>query len=155
MSTETIAPSVPARTGALASVDHFDPNAIAVSTADYVLTYGELDSWSNRLARVLLAKGAGPGATVAMAVEPAIEAAVTRWAIAKSGATPVLVTSRGPGSGEVEAAAIGVTTTALRGELTEAIGWLVLDDRSMLVRYLTGSDAPITDDERAPLRQAS
>ncbi|WP_431957559.1 AMP-binding protein [Nocardia lijiangensis] len=155
MPTETIAPSVPTRTGALASVDRFDPAAIAVSTADFDLTYGELDSWSNRLARVLLGMGAGPGATVAMAVEPTIEAAVTRWAIAKSGATPVLVSSRGPASSEVEAAAIGVTTTALRDELTEAIGWLVLDDRSMLVRYLTGSDAPITDAEREPLRQAS
>ncbi|MCP2280345.1 AMP-binding protein [Nocardia amikacinitolerans] len=152
MSTETIAPAVPTRTGALASVTHFDPAAIAVSTPDGGLTYGELDSWSNRLARVLLDNGAGPGTTVAMAVEPTIESAVTRWAIAKSGATPVLAAS---GPAAVESAALGVTTYARRGELTDAIGWLVLDDRSMLVRYLTGSDAPITDAEREPMRRAS
>ncbi|MET7767093.1 AMP-binding protein [Nocardia sp. NPDC005366] len=137
------------RTNALALVETIDPAAVAVSTADCDLTYRELDAWSNRLARVLLELGARPGARIAVAVEPAIEAAVTRWAIAKTGATPV------DGDAVPFGIDLGVTTKARRGKLSDSVGWLVLDDRSTLVRYMTGSDAPITDADRMPARQAS
>ncbi|MFD0364197.1 AMP-binding protein [Nocardia sp. GCM10030253] len=121
-----------------------DPTAVAVSAADCELTYRELDLWSNRLARLLLARGAGPGVRIAVAVTPAVEATVTNWAIAKTGAVAV---PAAPGT-PVPGAALGVTTKALRRELADSLGWLVLDDRSTLVHYMTGSDAPITDADR-------
>ncbi|WP_067863666.1 AMP-binding protein [Nocardia shimofusensis] len=123
--------------------------AIAVWTPEGALTHRELDSWSNRLARVLLGMGAGPGAVVAVAVEPLIEDLVTRTAIAKIGATAV------PAGTQVPAPAFGVTTEDARGALGDTIPWLVLDDRSTLLRYLTGSDAPLTDAELNGLRPAS
>nr|WP_280499720.1 dTDP-4-dehydrorhamnose reductase [Nocardia farcinica] len=43
------------------------------------------------------------------------------------------------------APAFGITTEDARGGLGDGIAWLVLDDRSTLLRYLTGSDAPLTD----------
>lgn len=123
--------------------------AIAVWTPEGALTHRELDSWSNRLARVLLGRGAGPGAVVAVAVEPLIEDLVTRTAVAKIGATAV------PAGTEVPAPVLGVTTEDTRGALGDTIPWLVLDDRSTLLRYLTGSDAPITDADLGGLRPAS
>lgn len=123
--------------------------AIAVSTPEGALTHRELDSWSNRLARVLLGMGAGAGVVVAVAVEPLIEDLVTRTAIAKIGATAV------PAHTRVPAPAFGVTTEQARGALGDTIRWLVLDDRSTLLRYLTGSDAPLTETELGGLRPAS
>ncbi|WP_280509917.1 AMP-binding protein [Nocardia farcinica] len=122
--------------------------AVAVSTPEGTLTHRELDSWSNRLARVLLGMGAGPGVVVAVAVEPLIEDIVSRTAIAKTGATAV------PAGTEVPAPAFGITTEDARGGLGDGIAWLVLDDRSTLLRYLTGSDAPLTDAELRGLRPA-
>jgi non-ribosomal peptide synthetase component F len=123
-----------------------DPTAVAVSAADCELTYGELDLWSNRLARLLFARGAGHGVRIAVAVTPAVEAIVTEWAIAKTGAVAVAPT---------QAASFGVTTKARRGELTDSLGWLLLDDRSTLVHYMTGSDAPITDADRGVLLETA
>ncbi|MBH0776867.1 AMP-binding protein [Nocardia bovistercoris] len=137
------------RTTALALVETIDPAAVAVSTVDCDLTYRELDAWSNRLARVLLELGAGPGVRIAVAVDPAIEAAVTRMAIAKTGAVEV------DGDLAPFGVDLGVTTEARRAALSDSVRWLVLDDRSTLVRYMTGSDAPITDADRMPARQAS
>ncbi|WP_194819600.1 AMP-binding protein [Nocardia sp. XZ_19_385] len=108
----------------------------AVSTLDSDRDY--LDRWSNRLARVLLARGAAPGTRIAVAVDPAVEFVVTRWAIEKIGATVVSAES-------AYAVRLGVTTKDDRDGLTNGIDWLVLDDRSTLLGYLTGSDAPITD----------
>ncbi|MGW0250448.1 AMP-binding protein [Nocardia goodfellowii] len=113
-----------------------DQTAVAVSTLDADRDY--LDRWSNRLARVLLARGAAPGTRIAVAVEPAMEFVVTRWAIEKIGATAVSAES-------AHGVRLGVTTKDDRSALTDLIDWLVLDDRSTLVGYLTGSDAPITD----------
>lgn len=109
----------------------------------------ELDRWSNRIARMLLHRGAHPGAHIATAGLPVLEGAVTRWAIAKIGAIP-LPTAAGPLR---DRANIGVTTRARRPE-AGTVSWLVLDERSTLVEYLTGSDAPITDAELGVARQA-
>ncbi len=112
--------------------------------------YRELDRWSNRIARMLLQLGAGPGAVVATVGLPQVEGAVTRWAIAKIGATVVRSTCAEPRH-DVK---VGVTTRARRSELTDHVRWLVLDERSTLAGYLTGSDAPITDDELGVVRRA-
>ncbi|APB00407.1 AMP-binding protein [Nocardia seriolae] len=127
------------------------PTAIAVTAADCELNYAELDRWSNRLARMLLRLGAHPGARIAIAETPQLEAVVSRMAIAKTGATPVPLTTETT----LARADFGITTKAGRELITDASRWLVLDDRSTLVQYLTGSDAPLTEAELQLARKAS
>ncbi|CAM4501478.1 AMP-binding protein [Nocardia ninae] len=127
-------------------VAEVDPNAVVVSTGDCTLTYAELDSWSNRLARLLLGLGATANTRIAIAITDEIESVVAERAIVKIGATPAPITDDGSFA---LGTALGVTTKSQRGELTDAISWLVLDDRSTLQRYLAGSDAPLTAAEFA------
>ncbi|AYF77613.1 hypothetical protein D7D52_31635 [Nocardia yunnanensis] len=133
------------------------PAALAVTTADCELSTAELDRWSNRLARMLLRLGAHPGARIAIAETPQLEAMVARVAITKTGATPVPLTTETT----LARADFGITTKAGRDLITDPSRWLVLDDRSTLVAYLTGSDAPLTESELRPaarpqpVRQAS
>ncbi|MFI6999797.1 AMP-binding protein [Nocardia sp. NPDC050175] len=129
-------------------VAEVDPNAVVVSTDDCALTYAELDRWSNRLARLLLGIGAGANTRVALAIADEIESVVAERAIVKIGGTPVPAAADGA---FMLGTTLGVTTKAQRGELTDAISWLVLDDRSTLQRYLAGSDAPLTEADQLPM----
>ncbi|MVU76665.1 AMP-binding protein [Nocardia sp. ET3-3] len=127
------------------------PASIAVTAADCELNNAELDRWSNRLARMLLRLGAHPGARIAIAETPQLEAMVSRLAIAKTGATPVPLTTEST----LARVDFGITTKAGRELITDASRWLVLDERSTLVGYLTGSDAPLTDAELRLAKKAS
>lgn len=129
-------------------VAEVDPNAVVVSTADCVLTYAELDRWSNRLARLLLGLGANAGTRVAIAIDDEIESVVAERAIVKLGGMPVPAAADGT---FMLGTTLGVTTKAQRGALADAISWLVLDDRSTLQRYLAGSDAPLTEADQLPM----
>ena len=130
-------------------VAEVDPNAVVVSTADCELTYAELDRWSNRLARLLLDIGAGPGSRIAIAIDQPIESVVAERAAGKIGAPVSHYGSFSLGT------TVGITTVALRPELTDEIDWLVLDERSTLQRYLTSSDAPLADADQYPLRASA
>jgi amino acid adenylation domain-containing protein len=61
------------------------PHAIAVVSDDKYLTYGELDTRSNQLARHLRALGVGPEVLVAICVERSIEMVVGLLGILKAG----------------------------------------------------------------------
>ncbi|AZG48374.1 non-ribosomal peptide synthetase [Gordonia insulae] len=58
----------------------------AVCDATSTLTYRELDAAANRLARLLIAHGAGPESYVAVSLPRSAEWMVTLWAIARTGA---------------------------------------------------------------------
>ena len=62
------------------------PDAIALVFEDEQLTYAELDAASNRLANVLIARGAGPERVVALAVPRSLEMIVAELAVLKAGA---------------------------------------------------------------------
>ncbi|WP_133057832.1 non-ribosomal peptide synthetase, partial [Mycolicibacterium confluentis] len=62
------------------------PHAVAVSCAGRSMTYRELDDSANRLARLLIDSGAGPGQCVAMLLERSAEAIVAVLAVLKTGA---------------------------------------------------------------------
>ena len=62
------------------------PAAVAVVDGDRDLTYGELDAWANRLARVLAARGVGRGDVVAVALPRTAEAVAAVLAVGKAGA---------------------------------------------------------------------
>lgn len=62
------------------------PTATAVECGGDVLTYAGLDTRANRLARLLVERGAGPERLVALAVPRSLELVVTLLAVAKTGA---------------------------------------------------------------------
>ena len=60
--------------------------ALAVRADGRSITYRELDTASTRLARALIARGAGPDSIVALAFPRSYEMVLSVWAVAKSGA---------------------------------------------------------------------
>jgi amino acid adenylation domain-containing protein len=63
-----------------------NPDAIAALAGSQFLTYGELDSQANRLARELRSRGAGPEAPVGLCLPRSLEYVVAALGILKSGA---------------------------------------------------------------------
>ncbi|MFF4218479.1 amino acid adenylation domain-containing protein [Streptomyces nondiastaticus] len=61
------------------------PDATAVAFEDTALTYAELESRANRLARLLLSHGAGPETLVAVCMERSADLVVALLAVLKSG----------------------------------------------------------------------
>ncbi|WP_156752000.1 non-ribosomal peptide synthetase, partial [Mycobacterium sp. E2497] len=62
------------------------PDAVAVRCGDRTLTYRELDRAANRLAHLLIDRGAGPGECVALLADRSAEAVVAILAVLKTGA---------------------------------------------------------------------
>ncbi|MFD5180208.1 amino acid adenylation domain-containing protein [Nocardia sp. NPDC058379] len=148
-------PSVPMRTmpEILTAGARIDPDAVAVSAGELRMSYRDLDSWSNRFARVLLGRGVGPEVFVVLALTRSLESVVAVWALAKTGAAfvpldPSYPVERIEHMLEDSKAPIGVTVTATGETLPGTIDWLLLDDLNTLRRVMLVSDAPITDAER-------
>jgi amino acid adenylation domain-containing protein len=72
------------------------PLAIAVRHGDVRLTYAELDARANRLARWMLAEGAGPGAVVAVVLGRSVDLVVAVLAVLKAGAAYVPIDASDP-----------------------------------------------------------
>lgn len=72
------------------------PQAVAVVGASEELSYAELNAWSNRLARMLVERGAGPERIVALTVPRSAAMIVALLAIAKTGAAYLPIDSRYP-----------------------------------------------------------
>ncbi|WP_280219857.1 AMP-binding protein [Nocardia neocaledoniensis] len=109
--------------------------------ADGHLADTDLDRWANRLARLLLTRGAAIGDRIALAIDADVEAIVAAAAVRKIGATPATVAD---GASAAQDARFGITTADRRPDLSDEVDWLVLDDRWTLQRYLVSSDAPLS-----------
>ncbi|WP_456299328.1 non-ribosomal peptide synthase/polyketide synthase [Mycobacterium hippophais] len=72
------------------------PEAVAVSFEGASLTYRELDDASNRLAHLLIGRGAGPGERVALLLNRSARAVVAILAVLKTGAAYVAVDPSAP-----------------------------------------------------------
>ncbi|AHK33576.1 Linear gramicidin synthase subunit C [Rhodococcus opacus PD630] len=109
---------------------------VAVSCGGVELSYGELDEWSNRWARVLIGRGVGPGVVVGVAVPRSVELVVAVWAVVKSGAAFVPVD---PGLPEVRVRELLVDSGAVVGlsvsgvVLPSVVEWLRVDDWGVVV----------------------
>ena len=152
----------PARTVALptllAAAVEKNPDGIAAEFGDRSLTYREIDSRSSRLARLLLARGVGPGDFVALALTRSIESVMAVWAVAKTGAAFVPIDPNYPAA-RIEHMAtdsgvrMGVTATQFEAAMPNAVSWIVLDASDVEDELSGLSDGPVVaDDRRAPIR---
>ncbi len=128
-------PAVPARTypDLIADAVAIDPAAPAVVSDGRSLTYGELDSRSNRLARLLIEGGIGTEDLVAVAVPRSAESYFAEWAVSKTGAAFLPVDPTYPADRIAHmltdsGAVIGLTVAAVRADLPDSVEWLVLDE---------------------------
>ncbi|MFI8930440.1 amino acid adenylation domain-containing protein [Streptomyces sp. NPDC053474] len=134
------------------------PDAPALVFGDETLTYRELSARSHRLARHLVALGAGPETTVALAVPRSVELMVALLAVLKSGAAYVPVDPDYPADRIAymlaDAAPVAVLTTAdLAPQLPRTPAPLVLDDPALRAQLEQYADHDLSDAERtAPLR---
>ncbi|NMM84102.1 hypothetical protein B2J88_06975, partial [Rhodococcus sp. SRB_17] len=136
-----------------------DLDAVAVRSEGRSVTYRELDEASSRLARVLIARGAGPENIVALAFPRSYEMVVAVWAAAKSGAAYVPVDPNYPADRIAHMlsdsrAVLGVTGSAFAGQLPVGASWLVLDAPATQVLLEAQSAAPVTDEHRVSVLRA-
>ena len=129
------------------------PFALAVVFQDRELSYAELDSRSNRLARFLIARGAGPERIVAIVLERSVEMVVAIVAVLKSGAAYMPVDPETPAVRLAfmladSKASLSVTTRELAG-LASDIPTCLIDDESVARQIAALPAHPIADDERA------
>ncbi len=135
------------------------PDGTALSCAETSLTYGELARRVNRLARLLIALGIGPGTTVALAMRPCPELVIGLYAILQAGGAYVPVHPDHPADRRAEmirtAAPLCVLTTA-HDDIGHTDRAVVQVDRLLNSEVLSGfSNEPVTDAERLrPLRAA-
>ena len=130
------------------------PHAAAVLAGDERLTYRELNERANRLARLLIASGAGPERFVALALPRTADLIVALLAVLKSGAGYLPVDPKYP----AERVAflfddigpdIVLTTPELAGRLPAGPATrIVLDDPAWADRLAAQSAADLVDGER-------
>ncbi|WP_431937772.1 amino acid adenylation domain-containing protein [Nocardia grenadensis] len=135
-----------------------DPAAVAVVCGDRLWTYRELDAESNRLARCLIARGAGPETGVAVGLPRSVESVLAIWAVARSGAAFVPVDPAYP-AGRIDhmladsGVTVGITSAQWRDRLPGRARWLVLDEPVTAAEIAATAAAPVTDAERTlPVR---
>ncbi|WP_239010460.1 MULTISPECIES: non-ribosomal peptide synthetase [Rhodococcus] len=135
-----------------------DPGAVAVIDGARTVTYSDLDAATDRLARLLLARGAGPETTVALALSRSVESVQAVWAVAKTGAAFVPVDPGHPRARlehvlRDSGARIGLTVAAHRDGLPDDTDWIALDDPATVAAVTAADAGPVTDAERGiPLR---
>ncbi|MFF8675985.1 amino acid adenylation domain-containing protein [Streptomyces sp. NPDC015242] len=133
------------------------PDRLAISHHDERLTYAELDARANRIARLLIGRGAGAGDIVAMVLPRSIDYVVTALAIVKTGAAYLPVDTGYPVQRidqVLSDAAVShvVTVTPLSDSLRVGAARIVLDQeatRALLAD--TDPSRPTDADRRAPL----
>ncbi|MEV0370843.1 amino acid adenylation domain-containing protein [Streptomyces sp. NPDC050636] len=140
------------------------PQAPAVVSDAGELTYEALDSRANRLARLLLARGAGPGTLVALAVPRSADAVLAMLATGKAGAAYLPLDPGQPGDRvavllkDARPGLLLTTEDALAEAPHLAAGtaeFLVLDGDDTAAALAGYACDGLTDDERAaPLSPA-
>ncbi|MEC3981387.1 non-ribosomal peptide synthase/polyketide synthase [Amycolatopsis sp. H20-H5] len=126
------------------------PDATALVFGGHSLTYAELDARINRLARLLLARGAGPEQVVALGLPRSIEMVVALFAVLRTGAAYLPLELDYPADRLAMMLADArplclVSTAAVSATLPEGTPRVLVDDEDLLTGV---SDGEITDAER-------
>ncbi|MER5967911.1 amino acid adenylation domain-containing protein [Streptomyces sp. NPDC002057] len=133
------------------------PDAVALVFGERALTYAELDAQVNRLARLLLARGAGPEKVVALALPRSIEMVAALFAVLRTGAAYLPLDLDHPADrlrlmAEDTGPLCLLTTTAvaptLRREDGSVAPEVLLDDEAVTAALAALSGDTITDAER-------
>jgi amino acid adenylation domain-containing protein len=131
------------------------PANTALVHEDTAVTYAELNARANRLARVLVERGAGPERTVAIALPRSVELITALLAVVKTGAAYLPVDPAYPAGRVAQMladAAPALLLTTSRTGLGEAAEALLLDDPATDAALERHADSDLTDTERtAPL----
>ncbi|MBG0567780.1 non-ribosomal peptide synthetase [Actinoplanes aureus] len=135
------------------------PDAPALSWAGGVLTYRELDERANRLARHLIAEGAGPETFVGLLMDRSPEAVVALLAVVKAGAAYVPLDPAHPAErieyvlDDAGVELVLVDTATLAGtSVPGRVRTLVVDDpETVAALSRLRADAPSAADLRSPL----
>ncbi|WP_156910504.1 non-ribosomal peptide synthetase [Nocardia mangyaensis] len=133
------------------------PDAPAVTFAEITLSYGELASRVNRLARLLVATGVGPGGTVGVAIRPSIELVVAMYAVFAAGGAYVPIDPDSPAErrADILAAAgpVCVLTTTADAIEVDGLPVVSVDLVASSGALSAFSDRWLTDADRSrPLR---
>jgi amino acid adenylation domain-containing protein len=113
------------------------PDRTALVAADRTLTYAELNATANRLARTIVAQGAGPGTLVALTLPRGADLVIAILATLKSGAGYLPIDTAYPAD----------RIAFMRTDAAPAL------ELSLPLPELSDVDADLTDaDRRAPLR---
>ncbi|KHD73657.1 hypothetical protein MB27_33325 [Actinoplanes utahensis] len=135
------------------------PGLPAVVAGAVTLDYASLDERANRLARLLVSRGAAPETVVALALPRSVDIVVAQLAVGKAGAAFLPVDLSYPArriavmlddARPVLTVARGDTAAAAAGRDT-----LILDDPGVVASLAATPGTPLTDaDRRAPLSPA-
>ncbi|MFE7747412.1 AMP-binding protein, partial [Nocardia sp. NPDC057455] len=131
-----------ALTQALAAAVEDDPDGPAVVSGENALSYQDLDARSSRLARVLIARGCGPGAGVAVRLDRGIEAVIATWAVLKTGAAVVPVDTLDASLPHELEIKTGLTIGGVHS--IAAVDWFALDDPTVVAEIAAESPRPVT-----------
>ncbi|MFF0487351.1 amino acid adenylation domain-containing protein [Streptomyces sp. NPDC004435] len=133
------------------------PDAVALVFGERALTYAELDARVNRIARLLLARGAGPEKAVALALPRSLDMVAALFAVLRTGAAYLPLDLDHPADRLrmmvedtrplclVSTAAVAPT---LRGPEGPAAPELLLDDEAVAVELAALPGDEVTDAER-------
>ncbi|NKX87503.1 non-ribosomal peptide synthetase [Nocardia coubleae] len=117
------------------------------------INYDELAASSARLARVLIDRGAGPGALVAVALPRSAWSILAVWAVTQTGAAFVPVDPAYPVDRvrymlDDAGVTLGITTSDFVEVLPGDVPWLVLDDVDIEQQCASKSTQMVTDTAR-------
>ncbi|MDV6263911.1 amino acid adenylation domain-containing protein [Rhodococcoides yunnanense] len=133
------------------------PDRLAIKHHSVRLTYAELNTRANRIARLLLDGGAGPGDVVAMVLPRSIDYIATALAVIKTGAAYLPVDTSYPVERITQvlsdsAAAQIVTNVEQAEAVLTGMDRLVLDEASTVARLADADPSDLSDaDRRSPL----
>ncbi|MFC4080505.1 non-ribosomal peptide synthetase [Amycolatopsis samaneae] len=133
------------------------PDAVALARGDVELSYRELDAVTNRLARLLIARGAGPESVVAVVLERSLEPMIAFLAIVRAGAAclpvdPALPAERVGLMFADSAPALVLTSSGSRSAVPDGVPVLVLGTAEVDAELAGLDDGAVTDTDRvAPL----